>query len=104
MTGTVAPPPASKKNPQITQPAMARIRRLEARALLRAAATRRHPHFAPEANRMDFPTLARTAYQMARQAIPGLRFDEQSFHDWAWTQAVDQPALITHAVDLVMAA
>jgi RNA polymerase sigma-70 factor (ECF subfamily) len=53
---------------------------------------------------MDFPTLARTAYQMARHAIPGLRYDERSFHDWAWSQGIEQPALISHAVDLVMAA
>ena len=53
---------------------------------------------------MDFPTLARTAHQIARHAIPGLRYDEQSFHDWAWSQGIEQPALITHAVDLVMAA
>jgi RNA polymerase sigma-70 factor (ECF subfamily) len=53
---------------------------------------------------MDFPTLTRTAYQMARHAIPGLRFSEQSFHDWAAAQAIESPALVTHAVDLVLAA
>ena len=40
---------------------------------------------------MDFPTLTRTAYQMARHAIPGLRFDEQSFHDWAAAQGIEKP-------------
>lgn len=53
---------------------------------------------------MDFPTLARNAHQLARHAIPGLRYDEQSFHDWACSQGIEQPALIGHAVDLVMAA